>query len=114
MGAVPDLPKKDVEAAALAKLLAHPLRVRIVVAMSPGNVVSPVDLAERFEESLGNVSYHVTKLYKAGLVTLVDERPARGAMEHFYSIQTESWDQLASLIGTLSNVYRSVTAPATE
>ena len=33
---------------------------------------------------LSNVNYHVTELYKSGLVELAFKRQVRGATEHFY------------------------------
>ncbi|HEV2791672.1 MAG TPA: hypothetical protein VGV69_10275 [Solirubrobacterales bacterium] len=45
---------------------------------------SPAELAVELREDIGNINYHVNQLVKAGAVELVEERPARGAIEHFY------------------------------
>jgi len=39
---------------------------------------SPVMLADRFEDSLGVISYHVRTLYELGLLDLVSTRQRRG------------------------------------
>lgn len=45
---------------------------------------SPVQLAQRLEQPLGSVAYHVRRLDTLGLIELVHTRPRRGATEHFY------------------------------
>lgn len=65
------------------KALAHPSRIRILGMLREGQA-SPVQLAQRLEQSLGSVAYHVRKLHSLGLIELVDTRPRRGATEHFY------------------------------
>jgi DNA-binding transcriptional ArsR family regulator len=67
----------------LAAILAHPLRCRIL-SVTAVRVASPKELAQEFEEPLGNVSYHVRKLEQLGLLELVEEKKRRGANEHFY------------------------------
>jgi hypothetical protein len=41
-----------------------------------------------WEWSLSRVSYHVTALARFGVLTKVEERPVRGAMEKFYFFAT--------------------------
>ena len=83
-----------------AKALAHPLRVRIL-AMLEEERASPVVLAERLDQSLGVVAYHVRTLHKLGLVELVGTRQRRGATEHYYEarehprITDEAWEDLS-------------------
>lgn len=67
----------------LGAVVAHPLRSQCLTLLADRKA-SPAELAIELEENLGNVSYHVRKLWKAGIVELVEERPVRGAMEHFY------------------------------
>jgi len=45
---------------------------------------SPARLAEGLDEELSSVSYHVQVLKGFEAVKKVDERPVRGAIEHFY------------------------------
>lgn len=98
-----------------AKSLAHPLRVRIVNAMPPGEMTSPSDLAEALEDNLGTVSYHVRTLGKAGVLTVVDKRPVRGTMEHFYAFTNpDAWSNLANVTRAWSNAHHSALEPATE
>ncbi len=67
----------------LVKVLAHPLRHRILVVLSE-RVASPKEIAELFGERLGNVSYHVKVLADMGCIELVSTTPRRGAVEHHY------------------------------
>lgn len=46
--------------------------------------LSPKELTALTKRHLSEVSYHVRELAKYGAVELVDERPRRGAVEHFY------------------------------
>ena len=67
----------------IVKALGHPLRQRILHALS-GGVLSPKQVAHKLGEPLGNVSYHVRILLDHDAIELVDTRPVRGAIEHFY------------------------------
>lgn len=68
----------------LVRVLAHPLRQQLLIMLHKHGVSSPRQLAELSGERLPNVSYHVRVLRDAGCVELVDEKPRRGAIEHFY------------------------------
>ena len=70
----------------LARANTHPLRISIleVLGMDGGRTLSPSDLSYELRTPLSNVNYHVTELYRTGLVELAGERPVRGATEHFY------------------------------
>jgi len=70
----------------LARANTHPLRVSIleVLTLDRGRTLSPSDLSHELRMPLSNVNYHVTELHRTGLVDLTDERPVRGATEHFY------------------------------
>jgi predicted ArsR family transcriptional regulator len=72
----------------LARSTAHPLRVSIleVLGMDGGRILSPSELSQELQIPLSNTNYHVTELAKAGLIDLVNQRPVRGATEHFYSL----------------------------
>jgi DNA-binding transcriptional ArsR family regulator len=100
----------------LIKALAHPLRAQVLIRLREA-VLSPNQLAQELDASLGVVSYHVRVLLASDCVELVDTRPVRGAIEHFYRA-TESarlddpqWRQLPgamrrTLIGqTASDVF---------
>jgi DNA-binding transcriptional ArsR family regulator len=67
----------------IVKALGHPLRQRILSALSEG-VASPNQIAQRLDERLGNVSYHVKILLQNDLIELVETQPVRGAIAHFY------------------------------
>ena len=72
----------------LARANTHPLRISILEALEldDGRCLSPNDLSCELQVPLSNVNYHVTELYNTGLLELVDERPVRGATEHFYRL----------------------------
>lgn len=67
----------------LGALVAHPLRSQCFSLLSE-RTMSPAELSVELGENLGNVSYHVRKLWKGGVIEIVEEKPVRGAMEHFY------------------------------
>jgi hypothetical protein len=76
---------------ALSRAFVHPLRISIleVLTMDGGRVLSPSDLRYELQAHLSSVSYHVEELAKVGLLELVYEEPVRGAVEHFYAINTD-------------------------
>lgn len=65
--------------------LAHPVRLRVVLAMESERA-SPSVLAPRLGVALGTVSYHVRCLAALGLLELVASHPRRGALEHVYEL----------------------------
>jgi DNA-binding transcriptional ArsR family regulator len=79
----------------LAKALTHPVRMRVLTLLNQ-KVASPSELAEELGEPLGNVSYHVRMLLDLDLVELVNTKPRRGAVEHYYRATASPgiWDQL--------------------
>jgi DNA-binding transcriptional ArsR family regulator len=70
--------------------LRHPLRRRILREMAGGGAVSPRELANQLEKPLSNVSYHVRVLADCAAVTLVETKPVRGSMQHFYRLAVEA------------------------
>jgi DNA-binding transcriptional ArsR family regulator len=70
----------------LARANTHPLRISIleVLGMDGGRTLSPSDLSYELRAPLSNVNYHVTELFRTGLIELAGERQVRGATEHFY------------------------------
>jgi DNA-binding transcriptional ArsR family regulator len=96
-------PLSNVTDAALVKALAHPLRVRILSVLEHRDA-SPTELATELDQPLTNMSYHVRKLERLGLIKLVRETPRRGAIEHHYrldarpSISDEGWSRAPSIV----------------
>lgn len=64
--------------------LRHPLRRRILRAMSAEDALSPRELAATLRAPLSNVAYHVRVLADCAAVVLVRTQPVRGSMQHFY------------------------------
>jgi DNA-binding transcriptional ArsR family regulator len=67
----------------LGAIVAHPTRVRCFMILAE-RTASPVEIAQQIGKDVGHVGYHVRKLQQLDLIELVDERPVRGAVEHFY------------------------------
>jgi DNA-binding transcriptional ArsR family regulator len=78
----------------------HPLRARILRLLVERGVMSPAELSRALPAELSDVSYHVRRLEKLECAELVDTRPVRGALEHFYRgierplIDTEEFERL--------------------
>jgi DNA-binding transcriptional ArsR family regulator len=117
-------PLSSVADTALVKALAHPLRVQIISSLEH-RTASPSELAAELEQPLGNVSYHMRRLEKLGLIELEGEARRRGSIEHYYrlvarpSISDAGWAQTPSIVkealtlATLEQIGREVTAAAT-
>jgi DNA-binding transcriptional ArsR family regulator len=71
---------------AVVKAVAHPIRREILrrLESNENGGLSPKALAKELKQPLGDVSYHIRTLTKAGVLQLVDTQPRRGAVEHFY------------------------------
>lgn len=68
-------------------LLLHPVRLRIVHAMSGGQTRTTSDLCARLPDvSKATVYRHVTLLAEAGLLEVVGEQRVRGAVERRYRL----------------------------
>jgi DNA-binding transcriptional ArsR family regulator len=74
----------------LVRAVSHPLRVRILEALSE-RVASPNDLSEELDAGLGHVAYHTRTLNRCGCVELVQTAQRRGATEHFYTATPRSF-----------------------
>src|SRR6201992_1060482 len=74
----------------LASIVAHPTRARAFTILNE-RTASPVEIAQEIGKDVGHVGSHVRKLLQLDLVELVDERPVRGAVEHFYRATVRSY-----------------------
>lgn len=100
--------------AGLAKLLAHPLRLRIVKTLTPGRKMSATELTDEFEDvNLGTCAYHVRTLFNGGALKLADEQQVRGATEHFYELLPDCWLELTDFIDLLATCSSGGTDPQT-
>ncbi len=70
--------------------LRHPLRRDILRAMGDEEAVSPREIATALQQPLSNVSYHVRVLADCAAVSLVNTKPVRGSMQHFYCVAIEA------------------------
>ncbi len=70
-----------------ADLLLHPVRLRVVQALAGGRRLSPRELAQELTDVPAATLYrHVNTLAEAGVIGVVDERPARGTAERVYAL----------------------------
>lgn len=82
----------------------HPLRARALRLLVERGVMSPAELSRTLRAELSDVSYHVRQLVKLECAELVDTRPVRGAVEHFYRaterhlITTEEFEELDPIV----------------
>ncbi|MGW5051839.1 ArsR/SmtB family transcription factor [Actinokineospora sp. NPDC004072] len=65
------------------RALAHPLRMRILTLLS-GSAMSAAEVARELGGTQANVSYHLRKLFDAGLLEMVEEVPIRGGVAKRY------------------------------
>lgn len=78
--------------AAIFEALGHPIRRRVLGAMlaPPANQPqSPKTISKRLDLPLSNVSYHVRVLAECGAVSLINAKPIRGSIQHFYAVSPE-------------------------
>lgn len=77
----------------LVKALGHPLRVEILELLSAGDAISPKELSDIMDQSLGVCSYHVTKvLYEdCEVLELASTAQRRGAVEHYYKLKPNAF-----------------------
>jgi Helix-turn-helix domain len=73
----------------LVRALSHPVRVGILETLQ-GRIASPRELSREMDQSLGVVAYHANTLVKCGCLELVETKPRRGAVEHFFGITPRS------------------------
>ncbi|MFI5611894.1 helix-turn-helix domain-containing protein [Amycolatopsis sp. NPDC051903] len=72
------------------KLLAHPVRVRIVNALRGDRTLTTADLAARLSDvSKATVYRHVDVLADAGVLEVAEERRVRGAVERHYRLRQD-------------------------
>lgn len=87
-----------------ADLLLHPVRLRIVQSLVAGGRHSPAELAEEMGDVAPATLYrHISALAEAGMLAVVEQRPARGTPERVYAlVQGAGWlspEDLASASG---------------
>lgn len=72
------------------ELLAHPVRLRIVHAMSGGQTLTTTQLCARMPDvSKATVYRHVELLASGGILEVVEEQRVRGAVERRYQLRRE-------------------------
>jgi DNA-binding transcriptional ArsR family regulator len=76
----------DVESAALAKSLSHPVRMALIRALRDGGTLSASEFAKTDKAALGVISYHINGLADTGVLEVVETIQRRGAMERRFAI----------------------------
>lgn len=69
--------------ARIVKALGHPLRVQALQILNL-RVASPSEIATELGIGVSGLSYHIRVLCELECIELVDTKPVRGAVEHFY------------------------------
>lgn len=70
----------------LDEVLLHPVRMRILVALA-GRALTPGQLrAELTDVPQATLYQHLARMTRAGILRVVEERPARGAIERVYAL----------------------------
>jgi DNA-binding transcriptional ArsR family regulator len=88
---------------ASADLLLHPVRLRILQAFLGDRSLTTSQLrAELPDVPPASLYRHVARLVDAGVLSVVDERRVRGAVERTYSLQTASSTVTPEELATLS------------
>lgn len=72
-------------------LLSNSLRIRIMYALKD-RAMTAKQVADQLSESPGNVHYHVQKLYKGGLIELVETRETSGILEKYYCSKADRFE----------------------
>lgn len=67
------------------RALSNPLRMKLVRALESGQA-SPRQLAQRLEEDLPRITYHMSILAKAHCVRVAETERRRGVVESFYEL----------------------------
>ncbi len=85
-------PEHGVDWEGVARAETHPIRVVILEGMAAdgGRSLSPAELAREAGRTVESLAYHFRELEKYGLIKLVDSKPRRGALEHFYGLVAEA------------------------
>jgi DNA-binding transcriptional ArsR family regulator len=74
----------------ISALLIHPVRLRIVHALSGGRRLTPKQLHHLLSDvSVATVYRQVALLEEGGLIEVADERPVRGVVERTYRLTTD-------------------------
>ncbi|WP_017608943.1 winged helix-turn-helix domain-containing protein [Nocardiopsis xinjiangensis] len=75
------------------RMVAHPLRLRLLSLLT-GRAMSAAEAARELGETQANVSYHIRRLAKGGLLEFVDEKPVRGGIAKRYTHEPSSGEVL--------------------
>jgi DNA-binding transcriptional ArsR family regulator len=87
-----------VRIAAAMKAVGHPVRLLVLAEMaSTDERLSPRQLADRIDATLGTTAYHVRQLRAAGCLTAAGTAQRRGATEHYYRLSDRGRKLLASI-----------------
>ncbi|AZB41698.1 ArsR family transcriptional regulator [Bacillus sp. FJAT-42376] len=71
-----------------AKLLLHPVRMKIAQALINGRELSAQQLSERMDEVPPATLYrHINRLLEADIIEVVQENPIRGTVEKIYALK---------------------------
>lgn len=84
----------------LAQVISSEITVKVLVYLVD-RAGSPKEIAEALGEKTPNISHHVKKLARMGLIELIEERIVRGTIQHIYRavvrpiMSDEEWGKLS-------------------
>jgi len=71
----------------LLEVILHPVRMRIMMALAGSAGMSPLQMSEKLPDvPLATLYRHISRLYKAEVLLVAGERPARGTLEKVYTL----------------------------
>ncbi len=94
----------QVEAAAIARALGHPLRIGFLLLLRERRVLSPVEFSRESGEELREVSRQVRALVAADVIAAVEIVQRRGGFEHRYAPRGERGEAALATVGLLAGV----------
>lgn len=65
------------------RALSHPLRIELLEMLNERQA-SPVDMKRALGGTLNRINYHLKVLVDCGCVEVIETRPVRGAVKHYY------------------------------
>jgi hypothetical protein len=83
----------------VAHAINHPVRIDALAVFNE-RTASPSEIAKEAGKGVSQVGFHIHELLATGCIELVDTRPVRGAVEHFYRatlrprISDEEWQAM--------------------
>ena len=84
-------PKKILE------VMLHPVRMQIMMALAGSHGMTSLQIAEKLSSVPQATLYrHISRLTKAGILLVIEERPVRGTVEKVYALNSSAQTRLGN------------------